>query len=96
MKHSFAIDRRNRVRIREQELGSRLLRVVRSNIFLSPLVRANCGHKLFFRISGSRVHNYCTVTLRSRGILREFRLSRLEFKKFAGLRLLAGVKRSSY
>lgn len=96
MKHSSAIDKQNRFRIGKQEYNSRLFRVVRSNGFVSPVARANCAYKLFFLVSLARVHNYCSITLRSRGVLREFKLSRLEFKKFAGLNLLAGVKRSSH
>jgi ribosomal protein S14 len=96
MKHSSAIDKQNRFSIYKQEFDFRLFRVLRSNGFVSPVIRANCAYKLFFLVSLARVHNYCSITLRSRGVLREFRISRLEFKKFAGLNLLSGVKRSSH
>lgn len=96
MKHSSVIDKKNRVAISKQEVKLRLFRAIRSDGFLPPFVRATCAYKAVFLVSTSRVHNYCSITSRSRGVLREFKLSRLEFKRFVGLNLLVGVKRSSY
>jgi ribosomal protein S14 len=96
MKHSCVGDKVTRFSILKQKFFFQLFRTVRSNHFLTPCIRLRSGYKLFFLPSVSRVHNYCTTTSRSRSILREFKLSRLEFKKFVGLKLITGVKRSSY
>lgn len=96
MKHSCVIDKVNRSTIYKRKFFFQLFRAVRSNCFLLPFVRVHCGYKLFFLSPVSRVHNYCTITSRSRSVLNEFKLSRLEFKKFVGLSLLTGVKRSSH
>lgn len=96
MKHSSAIDKLLRKTIQQQENRSRFLKTIRSNFFLAPAVRAKVAGSLFFLKPVSRVHNFCVISFRSRSVMREFKLSRLEFKRLAGIKLLSGVKRSSY
>lgn len=96
MRHSSAIDKLLRKTIQQQQSQSRFLKTIRSNFFLAPSTRAKVAGSLFFLKPTSRVHNFCVVSSRSRSIMREFKVSRLEFKRLAGARLLSGVKRSSY
>lgn len=97
MKHSAATDKLARRRFLQQMVAIRTVRFTRSNVFFSPAVRAQASKTLFFSLPySSRLHNYCFLTSRSRGILREFGLSRFTFKHLVGLRYVVGVKRSSW
>jgi ribosomal protein S14 len=96
MRHSSASDKLLRKTVQQQQARSRFLKSIRSNFFLAPSTRAGVAGLLFFLKSRSRVHNFCVISSRSRSVLREFKLSRLEFKRLAGMRLISGVKRSSY
>lgn len=44
----------------------------------------------------TRIRNRCTLTNRSRGILKKFGLSRLMFRKYAWQGKLVGVKKASW
>lgn len=46
--------------------------------------------------SKTRIRNRCIVTGRSRGVLRQFRISRIVFRDLAWKGLLAGIKKSSW
>ncbi len=46
--------------------------------------------------SATRVKNRCALTGRSKGVYRDFRLSRLMFRKLAHAGLLNGVTKSSW
>jgi ribosomal protein S14 len=96
MRHSSASDKLLRKTVQQQQARSRFLKSIRSNFFLAPATRAGVAGSLFFLKSSSRVHNFCVISFRSRSVLREFKLSRLEFKRLVGIRLISGVKRSSY
>jgi len=48
------------------------------------------------RLHGSKIHNYCRMTERSRGVYRAFGLARSKFQIYAGCGLLPGVKKSSW
>lgn len=44
----------------------------------------------------SRIHNFCILSFRARGVYKDFKLSRMFIKKLANLGLLNGIKRSSW
>ena len=46
--------------------------------------------------SRTRLRNRCVITGRSRGILRHFRLSRLQFRNMAAQGLLPGIRRAQW
>lgn len=46
--------------------------------------------------SSTRLNNRCALTARSRAIYRDFRMSRLMFRKLALQGKLAGIKKSSF
>jgi ribosomal protein S14 len=97
MKHSAAIDRLARRRLCAVNQYFRTSKSVRSNSFFSSLVRAQAAKQLFLSPPfTSRLRNFCSLTSRSRGILREFKLSRFSFKRLVGLRYVFGVRRSSW
>jgi len=97
MKHSSAADRFARNRFLKQECILRTAKAIRSNSFFAPVKRAQAGKSMFFLLPyTTRLHNYCYLTSRSRGILREFGLSRFSLKQLVGFRLVNGVKRSSW
>jgi ribosomal protein S14 len=97
MKHSASSDKIVRFRLAKITNSLRTLKAARSNRFLSPSLRAQAAKQLFFSSPFvSRLHNFCSLTGRSRGVLREFKLSRLSFKRLAGLRYIFGVRRSSW
>lgn len=97
MKHSASFDKIVRFRLAKTSVLLRTLKAARSNRFFSPSVRAQAAKQLFLSPPFvSRLHNFCSLTGRSRGVLREFKLSRLSFKRLAGLRYVFGVRRSSW
>jgi len=48
------------------------------------------------RFHGSRIHNFCRLTGRGRGVYRAFAMARGKFHILAGCGLLPGVKKSSW
>jgi ribosomal protein S14 len=97
MKHSAASDRIARARLAARFTKLRTARFVRSNGFLGSSVRAQAANQLFFLLPfSSRLHNFCTVTSRSRAVIREFKVSRMTLKQLIGLRYVIGLKRSSW
>jgi small subunit ribosomal protein S14 len=50
----------------------------------------------FWRFSKVRVVNRCIVTGRAKSVLRDFWLSRMEFKNYASLGLLPGLKKRNF
>lgn len=43
-----------------------------------------------------RLHNRCKITGRSRGYMRQFGLSRIQFREMASAGLIPGVKKTSW
>ena len=43
-----------------------------------------------------RVHNRCTITCRPKGYMRQFGLSRIQFREMASAGLIPGVKKASW
>jgi len=96
MKHSSARDRKVRNNILNKNVVP-TLHFFRSNAFLSLNYRAFVARRFFFDASPlTKLHNYCVFTYRGHSVFREFKLSRFLIKKYVGLGLLAGLKRSSW
>ncbi len=43
-----------------------------------------------------RLHNRCSITGRPRGYIRQFRISRIQFREMASEGLIPGVKKASW
>lgn len=52
--------------------------------------------KLHKNASPVRLHNRCSLTGRPRGYIREFGLSRIQFREMASNGLIPGVKKASW
>lgn len=65
-----------------------------NSIFFFNLINFNFFHLFLSKNSRNKIHNYCIITGRGRGILTFFRLSRITFRNFVGKGLLAGIKRA--
>ena len=46
--------------------------------------------------SAVRLHNRCTITGRPKGYMRQFGLSRIQFREMASAGLIPGVKKTSW
>lgn len=64
-----------------------------SNFFFN-LINLNFFHNFFKNNTKTKMHNYCIISGRSRGIVSFFRLSRLTFRELITLGLIPGIKRS--
>jgi len=64
-----------------------------SNFFFN-LINFNFFHNFLKSNSKSKMHNYCIISGRARGILSFFKVSRLTFKELIVLGLIPGIKRS--
>ena len=65
-----------------------------NSLFIFNLINFNFFHTYLSRNSKSKLHNYCNITGRARGIINFFQISRLTFREFASQGLISGVKRS--
>ena len=73
-----------------------ILKSLTYNNFLKKLTRWKMQwlfNKFPKNSSLTRIKNICIVTGRSRGFLRNFKLSRIQFKRFASEKLLFNVKK---
>jgi ribosomal protein S14 len=57
---------------------------------------AIANHRSSKGFGKASIVNHCTVTGRSRGVFRKFRLSRLVLKRYIAAGLLNGMKKSSW
>ena len=46
--------------------------------------------------SPNRLHNRCNITGRPRGYMRQFGISRIQFREMASMGLIPGVKKASW
>ena len=97
MKYLLKKDKSNRKSYKLLENKRKVYKALVSNDFLDvgrkELVKdkmSNIGFKF------TRVVNRCIFTGRKRGILREFKISRYNFKELAQKGYLEGVKKSSW
>ena len=86
MKYLLLKDRRRRIMFHLYERSRNVLLAVVQNLSLSATVRMQAYRTLIYLPRDSsitRIRNRCTLTGRSRGIYRQFGLSRLMFRKLA-------------
>jgi ribosomal protein S14 len=73
------------------------LKAISANQFLPPSTRASALRSLRkSRVHGSKLRNFCHVSLRFRAFYRHFLLARSKVHELAGFGLLPGVKRSGW
>ena len=92
-------DKQRRLQCAKDELKRRQYKLIIQNQLISPEVRAQAVillNKLSRQGSLVRVRNRCVLTGRSRGILRKWRLSRIQFRELAAQGQLLGVSKSSW
>jgi small subunit ribosomal protein S14 len=98
MKYRILKDRRRRVLYSLFERRRNVLRSIRENIALPARLRGQAYRALLSLprdSSPTRRRNRCSVTGRSRAIVRRFHLSRLQFRSLALQGKLSGVKKAS-
>lgn len=64
-----------------------------SNFFFN-LINLNFFHNFFKNNTKTKIHNYCIISGRSRGIVSFFHVSRLTFRELASQGLIPGIKKS--
>jgi small subunit ribosomal protein S14 len=92
-------DKKRRFLSSKYEMKRVLFKSMSRDSFLPKDIRLKCLEKLAELPRNSspiRVRNRCTLTGRSRGHLRLFRMSRITFRELAGEGLLPGVLKSSW
>lgn len=97
MKYKVVKDRNIREKFQNIELRVQVLKGLYYNMFLDVNCREYSREKLS-KLKGIeyKIKNRCILTGRSKGVLRNFKISRLEFKKLAVKGLLIGVKKASW
>lgn len=65
-----------------------------NSLFIFNLINFNYFHTYLANNSKSKIHNYCNITGRARGIIKFFHISRLTFRELASNGLISGLKRS--
>lgn len=92
-------DRRRRELVAQYE-GERLrLRAIIRNRILPEQIQSEARKDLTAQPRDAcltRVRSRCVLTGRSRGVVRDYRLSRMKFRQFADFGMLSGVTRSSW
>lgn len=97
MRYSAIKDRVVRSEIAKKEFRHNLLRAVKVNKFLPVSWRVASSYKLGnFEVYKSKLQNFCIYTFRSKGLIREFGMSRHMFKKNVNQGLVPGFKKSSW
>lgn len=92
-------DRRRRETVAEFEKERLHLRAILRNKILPEIVQRRASAELARHprdASVTRVRNRCVQTGRGRGVVGEFGLSRMKFRKLADFGMLAGVTRSTW
>lgn len=92
-------DKKKRNQVFKNELYFKSLKILLSNQRLSKSIR----EQLFFwvqtlssKVYKTQVKSRCILTGYSRSVSRRFRVSRMQFKKYAVTGLLPGVKKASW
>ena len=94
MKQKNAHDQTRRFLCQQYEIERALLKACISDTQLSHTIRELCVQLLggySTNTSITRIRNRCVMTGRARGILRDFRVSRLQFRRLAADGKLPGV-----
>jgi small subunit ribosomal protein S14 len=96
MKSSVVRDRRIREKVLKHEPRRRALKYALRQGLLSPEEARYRLAKLPRDGSPTRVKRYCSISGHSRGVLRDFKRSRIEFRKQVRLNHIPGVKSSTW
>lgn len=90
-------DKRLRESFRKVSQKRLFLKAISCNNFLPIHTRKSAMDSLkLLHIHGTKIHNYCKITNRSKGVYRVFGIARSQFAILAGCGLLPGVKKSSW
>ena len=97
MKYLIAKNKKNRTKYNLLEKKRLLLKSINKNLFFSNKYRNYAKNKLII-LKGykSFLKNYCIISVRSRGIIRKYNISRMLFKQFANFGYLKGIKKGSW
>ena len=96
---SIEKDKQRRQLFQSNELKRRQYKLIIQDLSLSPDIRARAVellNKLPRSSSPTRVRNRCTLSGRSRGVLRQWRISRIRFRDLASQGLIPGVSKASW
>ena len=97
MKFKVVKDKKIRNKFRNNEARIRLLKSIYQNMYIKPEIRESSREKLSkYKGIEHKIKNRCVVTGRSFGVMRKFKVSRIEFKSLAVEGILVGVKKSSW
>jgi small subunit ribosomal protein S14 len=92
-------DRQKRIKYLNNELYFRSLKILLSNQKLSKKIRTQLFYwvqTLSTQVYQTQIKNRCILTGYSRSVSRRFRISRMQFKKYAVTGLLPGIKKASW
>jgi ribosomal protein S14 len=95
----IAKDIKKRKRTNNNEITKKITKFLLYGQYSDPIIKTNMRlMKQLFIIRGnkSKLVNHCTVTGRSRGLVKHFKISRIILKKFMTKGLLHGVTKSSW
>jgi ribosomal protein S14 len=97
MEYLVAKDKKRRKSFETSESKRLLLKSLIVNQFLDKRVRNNCKNRLS-KLPGyyTQINNRCIYSGRARAIIKDFRVSRMFFKKLASFGYLRGVKKRSW
>lgn len=96
-RYKSILDEQKRKEFAKHELLRRCHQSISKNQFLK--IRYRVASSYYLRVNKhytSRLRNYCIITGRSGGIVRQYKMSRMCFKKYADAGLLAGVYKGSW
>lgn len=99
MTNSIQRDKRRRLILLQFQLKRLQCKTVSQDLNLSRSIKKGVDSKRMVlprNSSRSRVHNKCTITGRSRGVLRFCKLSRIRVRNLACQGLLSGVSKASW
>ena len=99
MTNSIQRDKRRRLILLQFQLKRLQCKTVSQDLNLSKNIKKVVERKRVIlprNSSRSRVHNRCTITGRSKGVLRFCKLSRIRVRNLASQGLLSGVSKASW
>lgn len=97
MKHLFIKDQKKRLNFVKNEKKRIILKHLLNNtklIFEQRILLMEKQQKLNKKISHTQIKNRCSITNRGRGILSNFKLSRIRLRELLSLGLVPGYKKA--
>jgi small subunit ribosomal protein S14 len=82
----ITISKHNRVLFKQDELKTYAISLLNKNKLYGPLLK----NRLLSRI---RLKNYCILSGRARGVLRDFKLSRILLRKIGAKGFITGLRK---